>query len=72
MARAAPQIPSSSAVIGDVLIAWESEALLAVRELGAGNFEIVTPCIGDNTAIQYVNFTNGPSIETRFLERFVE
>ena len=43
MARAAPQIPSSSAVIGDVLIAWESEALLAVRELGAGNFEIVTP-----------------------------
>jgi sulfate transport system substrate-binding protein len=29
--------------IGDVLIAWESEALLAVKELGVGKFEIVTP-----------------------------
>lgn len=29
--------------IGDVLIAWENEALLAVKELGAGKFEIVTP-----------------------------
>ncbi|MGY2894200.1 sulfate ABC transporter substrate-binding protein [Deinococcus sp. UYEF24] len=29
--------------IGDVLIAWENEALLATRELGAGKFEIVTP-----------------------------
>ncbi len=31
--------------IGDVLIAWENEAHLAVEELGAGNFEIVTPSI---------------------------
>ena len=31
--------------IGDVLIAWENEALLATRELGAGKFEIVTPSI---------------------------
>ena len=29
--------------IGDVLIAWENEALLAVRELGKGKFEIVAP-----------------------------
>jgi sulfate/thiosulfate transport system substrate-binding protein len=29
--------------IGDVLIAWESEAMLAVNELGKGKFEIVTP-----------------------------
>jgi len=29
--------------IGDVLIAWENEALLASRKLGAGQFEIVTP-----------------------------
>ena len=29
--------------IGDVLIAWESEALLAVNQLGKGKFEIVTP-----------------------------
>ena len=29
--------------IGDVLIAWESEALLAVRELGPGKFDIVAP-----------------------------
>jgi sulfate/thiosulfate-binding protein len=29
--------------IGDVLLAWENEALLAVRELGAGKFSIVTP-----------------------------
>lgn len=29
--------------IGDVLIAWENEALLAVRELGKDKFEIVAP-----------------------------
>ena len=29
--------------IGDVLIAWENEAFLAVEQLGKGNFEIVTP-----------------------------
>jgi sulfate transport system substrate-binding protein len=29
--------------IGDVLIAWENEALLAVEELGQGQFEIVSP-----------------------------
>jgi sulfate/thiosulfate-binding protein len=29
--------------IGDVLLAWENEALLAVRELGQGRFEIVVP-----------------------------
>lgn len=29
--------------IGDVLIAWENEALLAKKELGKDNFEIVTP-----------------------------
>jgi sulfate/thiosulfate transport system substrate-binding protein len=31
--------------IGDVLIAWENEALLAVKELGAGKFEIVAPSL---------------------------
>ncbi|HEX9054497.1 MAG TPA: sulfate ABC transporter substrate-binding protein [Gemmatimonadales bacterium] len=29
--------------IGDVLVAWESEALLAVKQLGRGTFEIVYP-----------------------------
>lgn len=29
--------------IGDVLIAWENEALLAVQELGVGRFEMVAP-----------------------------
>ena len=29
--------------IGDVLIAWENEALLAVKELGGDKFEIVAP-----------------------------
>ena len=29
--------------IGDVLIAWENEALLAVEKLGTGQFEIVVP-----------------------------
>jgi sulfate transport system substrate-binding protein len=29
--------------IGDVLLAWENEAFLAVNELGAGKFEIVAP-----------------------------
>ncbi|PHM39550.1 sulfate transporter subunit [Xenorhabdus mauleonii] len=31
--------------IGDVLIAWENEALLAMNALGKGQFEIVTPSI---------------------------
>jgi len=31
--------------IGDVLLAWENEALLAEKELGAGKFQIVTPSI---------------------------
>ena len=30
---------------GDVLIAWENEALLAVNKLGRGRFEIVTPSV---------------------------
>ena len=29
--------------IGDVLISWENEALLTLREYGAGKFEIVSP-----------------------------
>ena len=29
--------------IGDVLIAWENEALLSIKELGKGEFEIVVP-----------------------------
>ncbi len=31
--------------IGDVLIAWESDALLAVNKLGRGRFEIVRPSL---------------------------
>jgi sulfate/thiosulfate-binding protein len=31
--------------IGDVLIAWENEALLAMEELARGDFEIVTPSL---------------------------
>jgi sulfate transport system substrate-binding protein len=31
--------------IGDVLIAWENEALLAMKELGPGKFEIVAPSV---------------------------
>jgi sulfate transport system substrate-binding protein len=31
--------------IGDVLIAWENEALLAIKELGPGKFELVAPSI---------------------------
>ncbi|MDJ0449010.1 sulfate ABC transporter substrate-binding protein [Methylocystis sp. JR02] len=31
--------------IGDVLIAWENEAFLALQEFGADKFEIVTPSI---------------------------
>jgi sulfate transport system substrate-binding protein len=31
--------------IGDALIAWENEAFLAVRELGQGKVEIVTPSV---------------------------
>ena len=35
--------PRSAAGIGDVLIAWENEAFLAVEEVGKGGFEIVYP-----------------------------
>lgn len=31
--------------IGDVLIAWENEALLSLKEIGKGNVEIVTPSL---------------------------
>jgi sulfate transport system substrate-binding protein len=31
--------------IGDVLIAWENEAYLSLKELGPGKFDIVTPSI---------------------------
>ena len=31
--------------IGDVLVAWENEALLAIKEVGAGKFEVVAPSI---------------------------
>ena len=31
--------------LGDVLISWENEALLANRELGAGRFEIIVPSV---------------------------
>ncbi len=31
--------------IGDVLIAWENEALLAVKELGPGKVEVVAPSV---------------------------
>jgi sulfate transport system substrate-binding protein len=31
--------------IGDVLVAWENEALLAIKELGKGKFEIVAPSV---------------------------
>lgn len=31
--------------IGDVLLAWENEAFLAVKDLGVGEFEIVVPSV---------------------------
>jgi sulfate transport system substrate-binding protein len=31
--------------IGDVLIAWENEAILSIKELGPGNYEIVAPSL---------------------------
>ena len=31
--------------IGDVLLAWENEALLAIKELGPGKFEVVAPSL---------------------------
>jgi len=31
--------------LGDVLLAWENEALLAVKELGADKFEVVAPSV---------------------------
>jgi sulfate transport system substrate-binding protein len=31
--------------IGDVLLAWENEALLAVKELGPDKFEVVAPSV---------------------------
>jgi sulfate transport system substrate-binding protein len=31
--------------IGDVLLAWQNEALLAVKQMGPGKFDIVTPSV---------------------------
>lgn len=31
--------------VGDVLVAWESEALLAQKQLGKGDFEVVVPSV---------------------------
>ncbi len=31
--------------IGDVLLSWENEAFLAAKELGAGEFEVITPSL---------------------------
>jgi sulfate/thiosulfate-binding protein len=31
--------------IGDVLVAWENEAILSIKELGKGQFEIVAPSV---------------------------
>ena len=31
--------------IGDVLVGWENEAILALKELGKGDFELVTPSV---------------------------
>jgi sulfate transport system substrate-binding protein len=31
--------------LGDVLVTWENEAILASRELGAGRFEIIVPSV---------------------------
>jgi len=31
--------------LGDVLLAWENEALLALRQLGSGSFELVVPSV---------------------------
>jgi sulfate transport system substrate-binding protein len=31
--------------MGDVLISWENEAFLAIRELGPGKFDIVVPSV---------------------------
>lgn len=31
--------------VGDVLIAWENEALLAIEKIGKGKFDIVTPSV---------------------------
>ncbi len=42
-APAARPPPSSQRGIGDVLLAWENEAFLAVKELGTDKFEIVVP-----------------------------
>jgi sulfate transport system substrate-binding protein len=31
--------------IGDVLVAWENEAILSIKELGKGQFEIIAPTV---------------------------
>ena len=38
--------------VGDVLLAWDNEAFLAVNELGKGKFQIVGPSISILAAFQ--------------------
>ncbi|MDR2591460.1 MAG: sulfate ABC transporter substrate-binding protein, partial [Chitinispirillales bacterium] len=45
--------------LGDVLLAWENEAYLTIKELGEGKFEIVTPSLSILTepSVTYVDGT---------------
>ena len=49
--RSSTRVPVAATVTfvergqGDVLLAWENEAYLSVKEFGADKFEIVTPSI---------------------------
>ncbi len=44
-ARVAPRQPSRNVASGDVLLAWENEAYLALQELGDDSFDIVVPSV---------------------------
>jgi len=44
-ARAARPPPFVERGMGDVLVSWENEAFLAIKELGPGKFEIVAPSL---------------------------
>ena len=58
---------------GDVLLAWEDEALLASKDLGAGSFDVVYPSssILAEPVVAWVDSTVGPKGDEKLAEAYL-
>jgi len=55
--------------IGDVLLAWENEAYLALKEYGADKFEIVTPSLTFSPSRPWPSWTKSPKATAHEIAR---